>query len=125
MIMSQIKETTAKEFIWNGTPNHPIFAIYKNGAIVSHSNREGYSFIKIYNFPLTPQEILHGTGCVNDHITLVCAPDYHSFQIYYDKNDKITKILEKYAYHVHAHKLYHFYEGDEEKLIEELINLIR
>lgn len=127
------KSITAKEFIWNSTPKKPIFITYENGTIVSRGEEE-YRIIDIYDLPLTLEERKYG---INFHKHNMegkfhgLAFDYHNldngnFVILYVAEDKISKIFRKYAFSFNIHTdEYYFKEGDEEKLIEELINLIR
>ena len=139
------KSITAKEFIWNSTPKKPIFITYENGTIVSRGEEE-YRIIDIYDLPLTLEERKYG---INFHKHNMegkfhgLAFDYHNldngnFVILYAAEDKISEILKKYSYHIEmsVEKAYYrccdmlvtknyFKEGDEEKLIKELINLIR
>ena len=127
------KSITAKEFIWNSTPKKPIFITYENGTIVSRGEEE-YRIIDIYDLPLTLEERKYG---INFHKHNMegkfhgLAFDYHNldngnFVILYAAEDKISKILRKYAFSFNIHTdEYYFKERNEEKLIKELINLIR
>ena len=126
------KSITVKEFIMNSKPYHPIFATYRNGTIMSDFTiwNEGKDrLIYIFDHPLTLKERKNEDLLLEEkrHVKELWYQykPTGDFQISYTKEDKITEILKKYAYHIDTIYNYYFKEGDEEKLIEELINLIR
>lgn len=149
MSKSIIKEITPMEFIMNSTFEKPILSTYENGTIMSRGNSD-FKEIHIFDTPLTLEEMEHRLEEIEHKISFykkvrhyyrLCLNyryDNGIFLITYYGEDKISEILKKYSYHIEmsVEKGYYrccdmlvtknyFKEGDEEKLIEELINLIR
>ena len=132
MSKSTIKSITPMEFIMNSKPYSSNFVTYKNGTIMSEFmvlNNGKDRFIRIFDHPLTLKEIKNKDLVFEEkehfkELWYQYEPN-GDFQLSYTEEDKITKILKKYAKHIDTIYNYYFEEGDEEKLIEELINLIR